>query len=167
MSFFRNFSVVHLVIFFVFILVKWGFPGGLAVKKLPANVGYNAGDKDWSLDWVDPLEEEMVTHFSILAEKKSHEQRSQASYSPWVCKESDRTELTCMHIDYFEYAHFRFSWSLKYFCTFKKFSAPSSISSLSGILTKSIMNYLILFYRPLRFWAFCLLPFCNLYFNFG
>ena len=46
MSFFRNFSVVHLgIIFFVFILVKWGFPGGLAVKKPPANVGYNAGDK--------------------------------------------------------------------------------------------------------------------------
>ena len=32
----------------------------------------------------DPLEEEMATHFSILAwDLKSHEHRSLAGYSPW------------------------------------------------------------------------------------
>ena len=34
----------------------------------------------WSLGQEDRLEEEMVTHFSIL--KKSHGQRSLAGYSP-------------------------------------------------------------------------------------
>ena len=35
----------------------------------------------------------MATHSSILAwEKKSHEQRSLAGYSPWDPKESDTTE---------------------------------------------------------------------------
>ena len=111
MSFFRNFSVVHLgIIFFVFILVKWGFPGGLAVKKPPANVGYNAGDKGLipGLGRSPGGGNGNPLQYSFL-KKKSHKQRSQASYSPWVHKWSDRTELTCMHIDYFEYAHFRFS----------------------------------------------------------
>ena len=44
-----------------------------------------------SLGWEDPLEEEMATHFSILA-WKFHGQRSLADYSPWVNKESDTAE---------------------------------------------------------------------------
>jgi len=40
-----------------------GFPGGSAVKNLPANVG----DTALSLDQADPLEEEMATHYSVLA----------------------------------------------------------------------------------------------------
>ena len=44
----------------------------------------------WSLDWEDPLEEEMATHSSILAWKIP--KRSLASYSPWGHKESDMTE---------------------------------------------------------------------------
>ena len=44
----------------------WGFSGGSVVKNPPAN----AGDKQiWSLNQEDPLEEEMATHFSILAWK--------------------------------------------------------------------------------------------------
>ena len=48
----------------------WGFPGGSVVKNLPAN------QETWvqSLNQKDPLEKEMVTHFSILA-WKFHEQR--------------------------------------------------------------------------------------------
>ena len=40
-----------------------GFPGGSVVKNLPAM------QETWvrSLGWEDPLEEEMATHFSILA----------------------------------------------------------------------------------------------------
>ena len=40
-----------------------GFPGGSAVKNLPAM------QETWvrSLGWEDPLEEEMTTHSSILA----------------------------------------------------------------------------------------------------
>ena len=54
-----------------------------------------------SLDWEDPLEEGMTTHFIILGWRipwteepggESHGQRSLASYSPWGFKESDRTE---------------------------------------------------------------------------
>ena len=42
-----------------------GFPGGLGVKNLPAM------KETWaqSLGWKDPLEEEIVTHSSILAWK--------------------------------------------------------------------------------------------------
>ena len=43
-----------------------GFPGGSAVKNLPA---MQKSQEKWvlSLDWEDPLEESMATHFSILA----------------------------------------------------------------------------------------------------
>ena len=45
------------------------------------------------LDWEDPLEEGMATHFSILA-WRLHGQRSLAGYSPWGQKESGTTEAT-------------------------------------------------------------------------
>ena len=35
-----------------------------------------------SLDWEDPLEEEMATHSSILNLENPHGQRSLAGYSP-------------------------------------------------------------------------------------
>ena len=38
----------------------------LVVKNLPANAG-DIRDEIQSLGWEDPLEEGMVTHFSILA----------------------------------------------------------------------------------------------------
>ena len=44
-----------------------------------------------SLGWEDPLEEEMATH-SVFLPGESHGQRSLAGYSPWGCKESNRTE---------------------------------------------------------------------------
>ena len=42
---------------------QMGFPGGSAVKNLPAM------QETWvrSLGWEDPLEEEMTTHSSILS----------------------------------------------------------------------------------------------------
>ena len=40
-----------------------GFPGGTVVKNLPANIG------DVFDPWDDPLEEDMATHSSILAQK--------------------------------------------------------------------------------------------------
>ena len=42
---------------------NWGFPGGTVVKNLPANIG------DVFDPWEDPLEEDMATHSSILAQK--------------------------------------------------------------------------------------------------
>ena len=45
-----------------------------------------------SLGGEDPLEEGMATHCSILAWRIP--QRSLVGYSPWVCKESDMTEMT-------------------------------------------------------------------------
>ena len=44
-----------------------------------------------SLGGEDPLEEEMATHSSMLAWRKSHGPRSLAGYSPWGHKESDTT----------------------------------------------------------------------------
>ena len=35
------------------------------VKDLPANAG-NLRDAGWILDWEDPLEEQIATHFNIL-----------------------------------------------------------------------------------------------------
>ena len=49
-----------------------------------------------SLDWKDPLEEEMVTYSSILP-GKSHGQRSLTDYSPWSHKESDMTGQLTVH----------------------------------------------------------------------
>ena len=45
-----------------------------------------------SLDWEDPLKEEMATYSSILAwEIPWTEEPGSESYSPWGCKESDTT----------------------------------------------------------------------------
>ena len=44
-----------------------------------------------SLDWEDPLEEEMATYSIILA-WEIHGQRSLVGYSPGGSKESDTTE---------------------------------------------------------------------------
>ena len=59
------------------------------VKNLPAMQETQVQ----SLGCEDPLEKEMATHSSILA-GKSHGQRSLEGYSPWNCKELDRTEVT-------------------------------------------------------------------------
>ena len=60
-----------------------GFPGSSVVKNLPAM------EEIWvqSLGQEDPLEEEMVTHSSIL----THAQRCLVGYSLWGRKESDTT----------------------------------------------------------------------------
>ena len=58
----------------------WGFPGGSAVKNLPANVG-DSGEED-------PLEKEMATHSSILAWKIPWTEEPGGS---WGRKGSDTT----------------------------------------------------------------------------
>ena len=68
-----------------------GFPGGSAVKNLPAS----AEDSHWSLGQEDPLELKMAAHPSMPG--KSHWQRSLKGCSPWGCKESDRTEWLSTH----------------------------------------------------------------------
>ena len=63
------------------------------VKNLPAM------QETWvlSLSQEEPLEKGMATLSSILA-GKSYGQRSLVRYSPWGCKESDKTEqLTHTH----------------------------------------------------------------------
>ena len=47
-----------------------------------------------SLGQEDPLEEEMVTHSSMLAWKIPWTETLGGLYSPWDCKELDRTEAT-------------------------------------------------------------------------
>ena len=53
-----------------------------------------------SLDWEDPLEEEVATHSSILA-GESHGQRSLAGYSPWSHEELDMTEQLTLSLFFF------------------------------------------------------------------
>ena len=56
------------------------------VKNLPAV------QETWvlSLDWEDPLEKEIATHFSVLAWKISWIERSLVDCSPWSRKELGR-----------------------------------------------------------------------------
>ena len=46
----------------------------------------------WSLGQEDPLEKGVATHSSILAWRIPWTERSLAGYSPWGCKELDKTE---------------------------------------------------------------------------
>ena len=59
------------------------------VNSLPTNAGTQ---EMWvqSLGWEEIVEKKMATCSSIQP-RKFHGQRS-----PWVCKESDMTELTCI-----------------------------------------------------------------------
>ena len=68
----------------------WDFPNGSVGKESACNAGDRV-DRIGPLGWGDPLEEEMATHCSILAEV-SYGQRGLADYSTWGHKESDRTE---------------------------------------------------------------------------
>ena len=72
-----------------------GFPGGSAIKNLPA-MEEKLQTQLQSLGWEYPLEEGMATQYSILA-WEIRGQRSLVGYSPWGCKESDRTKLLSMH----------------------------------------------------------------------
>ena len=64
-----------------------GFPGGSAVKNLPAN----AGDEGSSQGQEDPLEKGMA-NAPVFLSGKSNGQRSLAGYSPWGHKEAYMTE---------------------------------------------------------------------------
>ena len=67
------------------------------VKNLPAMQETWVG----SLGGEDPLEKEMETHSSLLYSSlqygESHGQRTLVGYSPWGCKEEDRTEQLSPH----------------------------------------------------------------------
>ena len=81
----RNFAYTESISCY---FVKWGFPGGLALKNLPAMQETRVqflGQEDL------PLEKERAIHSSILA-GKSHGKRSLAGYNSQGCKESDMTE---------------------------------------------------------------------------
>ena len=69
------------------------------VKNLPANAG-DARDMVQSLGWEDPLEQEIVTHCSILA-WKFHGLRSLTGDNPYGLKESDMNEQLSTHIHIF------------------------------------------------------------------
>ena len=70
-------------------------PGGTEVKNLPA-MQETQEMQVRSLVQEDPLEEEMATHFSILAGKMPW-QRGLVGYSPQRHKESDMTKQLSMH----------------------------------------------------------------------
>ena len=66
--------------------LNWGFPGGLAVKNLPAMQKMQVQ----SLGWEESLEKEMAPTPVFLPEELCG-QRSLAGYSPWGRKELDKT----------------------------------------------------------------------------
>ena len=59
----------------------------------------SAGDSGSILGWEDLLEEDMATHYSILAWRTPCGQRSPVGYSPWGHKKSDTTEQTKHNMD--------------------------------------------------------------------
>ena len=65
------------------------------VKTLPGGDGFdagsNVGDLGSSLGQEDPLEKEWQPTLVFLP-GKSHGQRSLVGYTPWDCKELDKTE---------------------------------------------------------------------------
>ena len=69
-----------------------GFPGGSAVKNLPAMQELQE-TRVRSLGWADPLEEGMATHSSILAWSVPWIEEP-GGLSPWGRKELDMTEVT-------------------------------------------------------------------------
>ena len=69
-----------------------GFPGGSAVKNLPAMQELQE-TRVRSLGWADPLEEGMATHPSILAWSMPWIEEP-GGLSPWGRKELDMTEVT-------------------------------------------------------------------------
>ena len=68
-------------------ILEEGFPGGSAVKNLPAAQETQV----WSLGQEDSLEKEIATHSSILV-WESHGQRSLTGYRAWVAKKLDTTQ---------------------------------------------------------------------------
>ena len=64
-----------------------------------------------SLGWEDPLEEEMATHYSILAWKTPW---TEEPGSPWSCKESDPIEQqSTASISEHEVARLKKVWLLR------------------------------------------------------
>ena len=68
------------------------FPGGSAVKKLPAMQELQEMWV-WPLGWEDPLEEDMATHSSILAWRIPWTEEPGRQQSIGL-QESDMTEVT-------------------------------------------------------------------------
>ena len=74
-------------------------PGGTVVKNLPASE--TQGMWVWSLGGEDPLEEEMVTHSSILARKTPRTEEPGRATVHGITKSWTRLNMhTCMHSRY-------------------------------------------------------------------
>ena len=76
--------------FFVSKIFLLGFPGGSAVRNLPA-MQRRQETRIWSPGREDPLEE-AIQPTPVLLLGESHGQRSLVGYSPQCPKESDMTE---------------------------------------------------------------------------
>ena len=75
-------------------LQSLGFPGGSVGKKSACN----AGDLGLSPGLGRSLGEGNGNPLQYCKENSMDGKRSLASYSPWSCKESDRTEQLSTHI---------------------------------------------------------------------
>ena len=73
-------------------VMGWGFPGGSAVKNLPA-MQEPQEMRIRSLGQEDPLKKVMATHSIILVWRIPWTEEP-GGYSPWGCKELDTTEAT-------------------------------------------------------------------------
>ena len=73
----------------------WSFPVGSAITY---SLSMQEKQETWvpSLGWEDPLEKEMTTHYSILAQEIPWTEEL-VGYSRWGHKESDTTEYTCQY----------------------------------------------------------------------
>ena len=68
--------------------LPWGFPGGSAIKNLPAM------QEMWvqSPGWEDPFRGRKRQTTAVFLSREFHGQRSLAGYSPWGRKGLDTTE---------------------------------------------------------------------------
>ena len=85
---FQQFVVIHTVKD----EITWNSLVAQTVKHLPTTRETQVR----SLAREDPLEKEMATHSSPLP-RKFHGWRSLMGYSPWGCKESDKTEQLSLY----------------------------------------------------------------------
>ena len=82
-----NFLSSHVLCISDYPPTRWASLVAQMVKNLPEI----QKTRVWSLDWEDPLEEEMATRSSVLAWRVPQTEES-AGYSPWGRKESDTTQ---------------------------------------------------------------------------
>ena len=128
------FLLVFLGYFFKYFIGNWWASPVAQTVKNPS-----AMREAWvqSLDWKNPLKEDMATLFSVLTLEDPQGRRSLAGYSPWRRKDMDTTEWLSIH-----------TWGIDSFCNItsgtlqKKNHSWNMTLSFGLLITKKHINQL-------------------------